>query len=265
MMSPYKRVLIVDDEEQAVYVMGKGLRKLGPLYEIVTTTNGQEALEKFKEAPFDLLITDLMMPGIDGVQLTEEVRALNPDVPVIWFSAYAHFDAEAKRLGVKHYMLKPFDINEIRQIAQDELATQVVRPASQRQHQEKSVLILDDNDYLRRLFHRALSEAGYKTFPVANLQEARTLLAHYDFDVFLCDIHLDEGRGTDLLREQLATLNQAETQVIIVSADPRYRDTCAEMGIEFYLEKPVAIPPLITLVHRLMMNRYAKVPAIEGT
>lgn len=259
-MNVYKRILVVDDEEQTVFVLGRGLRKLGPMYEVVTVTSGQEALTRFKEAPFDLVITDLAMPEMDGVELTKAMREIDPDARVIWFSAYSHYDQDAQQLGIYRYLLKPADMRQLRQAVQEGLETAAPAAPSPRARVEKSVLILDDNDSLRRLFSRAMKEAGYQAFTAATLQAARDLLAQYDFDVFLCDIHVGEGRGTDLLREQSAKLNQADTQIIMVSADPRYRDICAEMGIEFYIEKPVAIPPLVTLVNRLMAHRYPPPP-----
>jgi DNA-binding NtrC family response regulator len=111
---------------------------------------------------------------------------------------------------------------------------------------------MDDNDDLRRLYAKSLARAGYQTYPAATIREARELLARHRFDVFLCDIRMSgEGLGTDFLREQLDTLKAQGTQIVMVSAEARYRDVCEEMGIEFYIEKPVAIPPLITLVNRL--------------
>ncbi len=248
-----KRILIVDDEPQVVFVLRHSLRKLGSTYEILTAMNGQEALEKLKVAPFNLLITDLEMPGMNGVTLTENARTIAPDLRVVWLTAYDHWKAEAERLGVYRYMLKPVDIDLIRQIVQEEMEAGGAShtPAAS---QEKTILILDDNDHIRRLFSRALEQSGYKTYPVATVQEARDLLAQHHFDVFLCDIHVGADRGTDLLREQSARLSKAGTNVIMVSADPRYRSLCTEMGIEFYMEKPVAIAPLVTLVSRLTAN-----------
>ncbi len=245
-----KRILIVDDEPQVVFVLRHSLRKLGNAYEILTATNGQEALDKIKVTSFNLLITDLAMPGMNGVALTENARTIDPNLKIVWLTAYDHWKAEAERLGVYRYMLKPVDIDLVRQIVQEEMEANGTAPTPP-SSSEKNILILDDNDHIRRLFSRALEQSGYKTYPIATLQEARDLLAQRRFDVFLCDIHVGADRGTDLLREQSGRLNQAGTHVIMVSADPRYRSLCAEMGIEFYMEKPVAIAPLITLVNRL--------------
>lgn len=251
-MDAYKRILVVDDEEQVIFVLRNSLKKLGDMYEVVTATNGQEALDKARNAPFDLLITDLKMPGMSGVALTEAIRTIDPDMKVVWVTAYDQWEAEAKRLGVYRYVLKPLDVDEIRRIAREGLeagpSDHVSRPAP-------NVLVMEDNDDLRRLYSRALEKAGHRAYPAATIQEARELLAQHHFDIFLCDIHIGGDRGTDLLREHLDRLRKVGTQIIMVSGDARYRDICEEMGIEFYIEKPVAIPPFIMLVNRLTARR----------
>jgi CheY-like chemotaxis protein len=252
-MDEYRRILVVDDEEQVIFVLRNSLKKLGAMYEVVTASNGQEALERVREAPIDLLITDLKMPVMDGVTLTEAVRALDPKTPIIWLTSYSEWESDAQRLGVYRYILKPLDVDMIRQVAREGLEA---RPhAPEVELQERTVLIMDDNNDVRCIFSRALGEAGYKTYSAATVQQARDLLAQYQFDVFLCDIHMGGERGTTLLREQAALLQQGGTHIIMVSADACYRDLCAEMGVEFYIEKPVALKPLITLVDRLMTYR----------
>ncbi len=252
-MNANKRILVVDDEEQVAHTLGKVLRKLGNTYEIVTATSGYQALDMVKDASFDLLITDLMMPGMNGITLTETVRAVAPKMKVIWLTAHSQWGAEAQRLGIYRYVLKPVDVDAIRQIVREELEIKAlpIELAPLPACEEKRVLVLDDNDYLRRLFSRVLDQAGYKTWQAATLQEARALLDEQHFDVFLCDIHLGNDRGTDLVRDRLSALGAAGTQVVMVSGEARYREICEDMGIEFYIEKPVALDALVTLVKRL--------------
>ena len=75
-MGDNKRILVVDDEEQVVSVLRDSLRKLGQDYEIVTAQNGYDALEVVKKTSFDLVITDLKMPGMNGLELTEAIHTL---------------------------------------------------------------------------------------------------------------------------------------------------------------------------------------------
>ncbi len=122
-MSERKRILIVDDEPSILFTLCAGLKKLGNDYEIVTARNGQEALARIEAAPFDLIITDLKMPGIGGIELTEAVRAAGVDTVVIWVSAYGgrEVEAKAKELEVHRYLSKPLNLEELRQNALEAL------------------------------------------------------------------------------------------------------------------------------------------------
>jgi DNA-binding NarL/FixJ family response regulator len=71
------------------------------------------------------------------------------------------------------------------------------------------------------------------------------------FDVVLCDIHMGSDRGTDLLREYGNTLATSGTLIIVVSGQAQYRNTCEDLGADFFLEKPVAISTLVTLLNRV--------------
>jgi DNA-binding NtrC family response regulator len=119
---------------------------------------------------------------------------------------------------------------------------------------EPSILVMEDNHDLRRLYSKIFTNAGYDVYPAATLEEARALLVKDHVDVFLCDIHVGEERGTDLLREQAAFLGKNGTKVIVVSGQAQYRSACEEMGVDFYLEKPVGLETLLTLVRRLTVS-----------
>ena len=118
-----KRVLVVDDDERVLFVLHDILTGLGSEYEILTAQNGHEALDKAREMPFDLIITDLRMPGMDGMELTEAVRTLSHSTVVIWITAYGSQEtsAEARRLGVYRCLDKPLEVAEIRRIAREAL------------------------------------------------------------------------------------------------------------------------------------------------
>ena len=82
-----------------------------------------QALTKFKEDGFDLLITDVRLPGMSGVELTEAVRALNPETAVIWITGFGchRVHKEGQRLGVYRCLDKPIQIGLLRQVAREVL------------------------------------------------------------------------------------------------------------------------------------------------
>lgn len=117
-MSTRRRILIVDDEEQVLFVWRNALQRLTNRVHVETARNGDEALHRIELAPFDLVITDLRMPGLSGQALTRAIRKLRPEQHVIWITAYRslEIDAEAKRLEVVCCLDKPLTVAQIRQV-----------------------------------------------------------------------------------------------------------------------------------------------------
>jgi CheY-like chemotaxis protein len=120
-MPVQKRVLVVDDEERVLFVMRGALARLGDGYQVVTASSGREALDKAKQTPFDVILTDLRMPGMDGIELTEAIRALDSGVIVIWLTAYGchNVRTEAAQLSIYCCLDKPIKIGQIRQIVRE--------------------------------------------------------------------------------------------------------------------------------------------------
>lgn len=113
-------ILVVDDETEILFILRAALMSMKADVEVSTASNGREALQKIGKGAFDLLITDINMPGINGIELTREVRSLNPDIQVVWITGYNHTGHLAEvgtQLGVYRCLDKPFKIGEIRETA----------------------------------------------------------------------------------------------------------------------------------------------------
>lgn len=112
-MSQPSTVLIVDDE------IGprESLRAiLKPEHKILVATTGEQAIEMVEEAPVDVVLLDLRMPGISGIRVLERIKELSPDIEVILITGYASYETvlEALRLHAYDYIPKPFNIPELR-------------------------------------------------------------------------------------------------------------------------------------------------------
>ncbi len=112
-----ERVLVVDDEPQLASALKKMLERLG--YRVETCTSGGEALEAIRhrsdEPPFDLVITDMTMPGISGKDLARELHRLYPGLPVILCTGFSEkIDAEgARAAGCRAFLMKPVALREL--------------------------------------------------------------------------------------------------------------------------------------------------------
>ena len=110
------RLLIVDDDKVALANMAHILDGQG--YEIVSTHSGSEALKLLEKQEFDVVVTDLRMPKIDGMEILERCRQLDPNSEVIVITGYATIDSavEAIRKGAYYYIAKPFRLDDVRKI-----------------------------------------------------------------------------------------------------------------------------------------------------
>src|SRR4030066_1049918 len=121
MVKNLKKVLIVDDEETLTWSMARSLSKDKDKYEVVIANNGREALNLLKKNKVDLVISDIRMPDINGLDLLVKIKKEYPQTKVIIMTAYGSSDVqkEANRRGSLYYVEKPFEISDIRKIIID--------------------------------------------------------------------------------------------------------------------------------------------------
>lgn len=102
-------ILIVDDEKNYPPILAAVLQEEG--YETLTANSGQETLKIIHNSDVDLVLTDMKMPGMDGIELLEEIKSKDPDLPVIMMTAHGTVEkaVEAMQKGAYSYILKPFD------------------------------------------------------------------------------------------------------------------------------------------------------------
>ena len=104
-----ENVLIVDDEKNYPTIIGEILHEEG--YTSLTASSGMEALDILRNESIDLVLTDVKMPGMSGIQLLEKIKEINPDIPVIIMTAYGSVEkaVEAMHKGAYTFILKPFE------------------------------------------------------------------------------------------------------------------------------------------------------------
>ena len=107
------KVLLVEDEEKLSSLLKNAIGD--SFYSFHISQNGEEGLEMFKTLSPDIVITDIMMPRMDGLEMSKEIRVLNAEVPIIILSAFSETEKllSAIDLGVIKYLIKPFDPDEL--------------------------------------------------------------------------------------------------------------------------------------------------------
>jgi DNA-binding NtrC family response regulator len=142
------KILIVDDEARILLLLQSLLKANG--YEAVTAKDGMQALELLKQAPFDIVISDLRMSPMDGMTLFREIKGLYPALPVVLLTAYASVETaiEAMKNGAFDYLTKPFKVDEM-------LAT--LRRAEEHLKNNSSAVVADPNAPLRYQFENLIA------------------------------------------------------------------------------------------------------------
>lgn len=107
------KVLLVDDEAEFLRSLVKVLGRRG--LEVEGVTSGREALERMRESPFDVVVLDLMMPGMDGLETLKHIKAMWPQTEVILLTAVGSVEKglQGMRGGAFDYVLKPMDVEEL--------------------------------------------------------------------------------------------------------------------------------------------------------
>jgi DNA-binding NtrC family response regulator len=156
-MANITKILIVDDEKNIRLSVTQALESLG--YVVKTAASGEEAITKVKEEVFKLILLDLKLPGIGGIEVLRQVIELHPDIQVIIISAYGTVESavEAMKLGAIDFIQKPFTPKEIRSIVKQVLNRELLD--AQKSSDYESWLELAKYSASQRQFDNAISIA----------------------------------------------------------------------------------------------------------
>jgi len=125
-----KSVLVVDDEKNIRQTLAQALVPMG--LHVETAVNGEEALQKVRDAEFDLMLLDLKMPGVDGMEVLRSLSDVRPEIRIIIITAYGTVKnaVEAIKLGAVDFIEKPFSPREIRELVNSVFARDTLEPSA---------------------------------------------------------------------------------------------------------------------------------------
>jgi len=242
-----RSVLIVDDETVILGQLAKELKR--NFFKVLTAASGKEALEIFsKEAP-DMILLDVNLPDIDGLEVLGRVKKTRPDCEVIVVTGYGTQDVavQALRRGAIDYIEKPVNLEDLRAAlgrAEERLAKK-----EQLEYQD-AILIVDDEKNVAARLSRVLIKEKYRVFEAYQGAEALELIRKNKIDVVIADIKLGEMDGVEVLRK--AKELQPDIEVIIVTGygDQDLAVECLREGAIDYLQKPINIDELLWTVEK---------------
>ncbi|MGB8212425.1 MAG: response regulator [Anaerolineales bacterium] len=241
------RILVVDDDRRMTRTLADILSMSGHLP--VEAASGAEALELARKQPFDCVLTDVRMPGMDGVELHRQLRQSLPGLPVMLMTAYASDEIIRKGLeeGVVGVFDKPLDINSMLGFFHS-LARQ------------RSIVIVDDDPDFCKTLSDILRQRGFSTLQFCDPRVDVELLAS-DAQVLLLDMKLNGLSGLDVLRD--IRRRYPDLPVLMVTAYREEMQAAIQAALEINaftcLYKPLEIPMLLQTLADFQLKRLRKV------
>lgn len=243
---PPARIMIVDDHPNTAAMLARVLGKFETPVEVLTACSGEEAMDLIGETLIDILITDFMMAGMNGLDLIEKLRGERQPSHTILITAYdtPGLKISAKQLKINDYLVKPVQPEKIREIVGrvlKEIRPQYSQVATVQQRASK-ILVADDNPDNIRLLTVRLKSEGFDYITAEDGIEALEKIRTEKPDLVLLDVNMPLKDGFEVLLEMRADEEIAHLPVIVVTAARIAAKDVREgltLGADDYVTKPV--------------------------
>jgi len=241
------RILIVDDNVEFLDSIKDILEDEG--YDCHAVTNGLDALTLALEKTFDVVLMDIKMPGMNGVECFLKMKEQNSGIKVIMFTAYALTELmrKAREEGVCAILKKPLNMNTFMDTIKKVKESQV----------KGCILVVDDNKSLCDNLSEVLSESGYEVFTATDGEQAVDKAGSKDIDILLLDLKMPGLNGFEVF-QKVKTLQPEVVTVIITGYAEEMKDLvdqCMRENAFTYLTKPLDMPGLIDLVKQITTEK----------
>ena len=240
-------VLVVEDEDSTRMQLARVIRKEG--YDVIEAENGQAGLEIFGKKLPDIVVTDIKMPNIDGLEMIHHMRRISSHVQIILITAYGETETviSALRQGVIDYLKKPLDL--------DLLCLALGRAQEKvNEHQRlvwvPALLLAEDEQATRDRLARVLEKENWKVFRAADGDEAVNIFAENKIDIVLLDIRMPRKDGLQTLKEMKALSSDFQAIVFSGYGDEKTAIDAMRNGAINFLRKPIDLDQLIVSVEK---------------
>ena len=256
-----KRILVVDDNATNRNILGAQLQQ----WKLSSTLadSGQAALDILSLDPgFDLILTDMQMPAMDGTQLALAVRKQYPGIPIILLNSVGHENNQCKQELFDSILTKPVRQHLLCEHILDALRRKGTgvdrkRPVKLKLAADLSrkyplrILIAEDNVINMTLILHILDKLGYQPDAVENGQAALESVGRKQYDLILMDVQMPEIDGLEATR-LIRRLPGRQPVIIALTANAMQgdREECLEAGMDDYLSKPVKQEELVAVLER---------------
>jgi len=261
--APKGTILIVDDEPDVVFFISKVCQPQG--YHTLTAGSGQEALKYIEELPkrIDLVLLDLRMPGMGGIEVLKSIREHDPDLPVIVLTALTDRRQECEALGVEAYLTKPYSLEELyrqmtRVVGEREEAREELEIPSGKIPAAK-VLIVDDEPEVCEILSESLTEdladAAFEVRTATSGDEALRVANEFEPDLAVIDIKMPHMWGDELIEKfKAGAAHCPKDFIVFTGADVPHELAKVRKAGHKILTKPAKIEELVHVLKKICVR-----------
>jgi len=240
------RILVVDDDFRLLKLLDDTLSTIG--YTATTVSSANEALFRLSNKVYDLVISDISMPEMDGFELLSKIRKNYPRLPVIFITGAARPEYIGKA-NPEGFLAKPFRISNLEELIERTLSgkDEKLDPQSRR------ILVIDDDENFREMLIEALAVCDYTTIPASSPKEALDILKTTKVDAVVSDIRMPVMDGVSLARTIKA--NHPDLPVILITAYhvfERYSFDDQKKIADGVLQKPFGLELILDMLKKVI-------------
>ena len=238
-MKPKASVLIAEDEAQARESLRALLEDEG--YQVSSAATGDEAIEICQTKKFDIILMDVRMPGMNGVEAFRKIKTFSKDSKIIMMSAYSidEMKLEALREGAIAFLQKPLDISQVLKLIEEEDNTPVLIVMQDHQEMEKIINVLEDKKYRTHVTHSP--------------DEAMELARQIRFGLILLETKLDPINGLELYLA-LKQILPGTVTIMLTDSESTFIEQAKEAvqnNAYAFLKKPLEMDSFVNILDRI--------------
>ena len=238
-----EKILVVDDEESMRVTLAAILEDEG--YEVVTAGTGEEAIECCSRDRFGVVLMDVRMPGIDGVEAFHQIRRHQEGVRVIMMSAFSTEELKEAALddGAIAFLPKPLDL---------EKAVDLIRATT-----ETAILVVEDEEQTASLLKQSLGERGYRVTVTDSPHRALELVEQIRFDMIFVDVALPAMNGLELYLA-IKKITPTALAIMITGMEDEFEALAREAvkrNAYTIVKKPLDIDHVLSMLYRIVGRR----------
>lgn len=256
-------ILIVDDEPNVLWFISKICQPMG--YGTLTAGSGMEALKVIQECgeKIDLILLDLRMPGMGGIEVLKSIRKHRPDLPVIVLTAIHDKREECEKLGIEAFVKKPYSLEELYQRIENIMDRKsydrggVEIPSGY--EPSAKILIVDDEAEVCELLAVSLTEdvadAHFEVKWASSGDEALRMSLDFEPDIGIIDIKMPHMWGDELIKRFKAGEGHCPKDFVIYTSvtDPKEVERAIKLGHKF-LSKPTHLDALVEVLEKICVR-----------